>query len=93
MYNGLPYESYNGFMLDFSRTNDGERNIELVAEEGREIKTGIYRGMTNLPSVWEAMGNDKFMGTRKDEASYEVMVSQGVAMRNFTTSFWLQFAA
>lgn len=92
MYNGLPHESYNMFFLDMSRTSNGERNIELVAEQGREIMSKVYAGMTNLPAEWAAMGDDKFMSTRRDEASYEVMVSQGVALRNYTTSFWLQFA-
>lgn len=91
MFDGLPYESYNLFLLDMSRTNDGERNVELVAEKGREILTGVYKGMTNLPTEWAAMGNDKFLSTTEDVASYEVMVSQGIAIRNFTTSYWFQF--
>ncbi len=91
MYDGLPLSSYDIFILDFSQTTDGERNIELVAEKGREIKTGIYKGMTNIPDVWAAMGEDKFMATRRDEASYEVMVSQGINMRNYTSSYHLEF--
>ncbi len=91
MFKGFPDESYNMFLLDHSRNDNGERNIELVAEEGREIMTGVYKGMTNLPAVWEAMGKDKFLSTKKDEASYEVIVSQGIALRNYTTSYWLNF--
>jgi len=91
MFDGLPFSSYDLFLLDMSRTNDGERNIELVAEKGREVKEAIYKGFTNLPEVWQAMGNDKFIATRLDEASYEVMVSQGINMRNYTTSYHLEF--
>jgi hypothetical protein len=91
IYKGFAHESYNMFLLDHSRTNDGARNIELVAEKGREIMTGVYKGMTNLPPAWEAMGAGKLISTKKDEASYEVIVSQGIAMRNYTTSYWLNF--
>lgn len=92
MFDGLPYESYNMIFLDHSRTNSGERNIQLVAEKGREIITGIYKGMSPLPGSWGAITNDKILSTRKDEASYEVIVSQGITMLNYTTSFFLEFA-
>ncbi len=91
MYKGFPDESYNMFLLDHSMGDDGERNIDLVAEKGREVMTKVYAGMTNLPPEWAAMGSDKFMATRRDEASYEVMVSQGINMKNYTTSYWLNF--
>jgi len=91
MYNGLPAESYNMIMLDMSNTDDGERNIQLVAEQGREVMTGVYKGMTNLPGSWGAIASDKLLSTKKDEASYEVIVSQGITMKNYTTSYYLQF--
>ena len=91
MYKSFPDESYNMFLLDHSATDNGDRNIEVVAEKGREVSTGIYKGMTPLPDAWGAMGDDKFLSTRKDEASYEVMTSQGINMRNYTTSYWLNF--
>jgi len=91
MFNGFPNESYNIMLLDFSRNDDGERNIQLVAEEGREVITGIYKGPTNLPGSWGAAPDGKLLSTKKDEASYEVITSQGVNMKNYTTSYWLQF--
>jgi hypothetical protein len=91
MFKGWPDESYNFFLLDHSRTDSSERNIQLVAEEGREIITGVYKGLTNLPGAWGAIGADKVLSTTKDVASYEVIVSQGIAMRNYTTSMWLNF--
>ncbi len=90
MYDGFPDESYNIMLLDMSNNDDGERNIQLVAEEGREIITGIYKGPTNLPGSWGA-AEGKLMSTKKDEASYEVITSQGINMKNYTTSYWLQF--
>jgi hypothetical protein len=93
MHDGLPHTSYDLFLLDFSMTNSGERNIELVAEKGREIHTGVYKGMTPLPESWGAIGSDKLLSSKIDEASYEVMVSQGINMRNYTTSYWMKFVA
>lgn len=89
LINNFPVFSYNMVFIDHSMTNDGERNVQLVAEEGREVITGIYKGMSPLPAVWGAMGDSKFISTKKDVASYEVMTSQGIVMKNWTTSFWL----
>lgn len=97
MYNGYPWYSYNLVFLDHSQTADGERNIQVVVEEGRESITGVYRGMTPLPGAWGAFGDGKTNGspillsTRKDMAAYEVMGSQGLAFLNGYTSFWLEF--
>ena len=91
MYKGFPFESYNIMILDQSMTDNGERNIQLVAEKGREILTGVYKGLTNLPGSWGAIGSDKLLSSKKDEASYEVLISQGITMKNYTTSFFMEF--
>lgn len=91
MYNGLPEESYNMLLLDMSNNNDGERNIQLVGEKGREVVTGVYKGMSPLPGAWGAIGSDKLLSTKKDEASYEVFVSQGITITNYTTSYYMKF--
>ena len=93
MKDGFPYESFNMVFLDHSRTNDGERNIQLVAEEGREYMTGVYKGMTKLPAVLGPVPEGKILSTRKDMATYEVMTSAGINILNPTTSFWLAYAA
>jgi hypothetical protein len=90
MIDGFPEYSYNLVFLDHSMTDDGERNIQLVCEEGREVITGIYKGMSPLPGAWGAVGSDKILSTKKDVASYEVMTSNGIAIKNWTTCFWLQ---
>jgi len=92
MYKGFPNESYNFIILDQSMTDDGERNIQLVAEKGRDIMTGVYKGITPLPASWGAIGSDKLLSTKKDEASYEVLVSQGITMKNYTTSYFMEFS-
>ena len=94
MYNGYPFDSYTLVFLDQSKTGDGERNITMVAEEGREYITGIYKGMSPLPAVWGSLPSSSvsMLGTRKDIAAYEVMGSAGIAITNPHTSFWLDFA-
>lgn len=89
MYMGLPVNSYTMVFLDHSRTDDGNRNIELVAEEGRESLIGVYKGMSPIPGAWGSFNNQ--ISTRVDVASYENISSQGVNMTNPTTSFWLDF--
>ncbi len=91
MYNGYPLFSYNLVFVDHSLDEGGERNVQLVAEAGREEMAGVYVGMTNLPDAWRAVaGRDRQLSTTKDKASYEVMTSRGINFKNATTSFWLE---
>lgn len=93
MYNGYPLASYNMVFLDHSLDNGGERNIQLVAEAGREEIAGVYTGLTPLPDAWKAVaGRDAKLSTTKDKASYEVMTSRGINFKNATTSFWLEMS-
>lgn len=91
IYDGHPYESYNMVMLDMSMNDGGERNIELVTELGREMEIGIYKGISKLPGVWGNISESKILSTKKDEASYEVFSSQGITLKNWTTSYFLEF--
>lgn len=98
MINGLPLSSYRLVFLDHSKvdTSTGtERNIQLVAEKGREYMSGIYRGMTPMPSAWQPLASKMSdtainLATTKDVMSYEEFYSQGIAFKNPTTSFDLQ---
>lgn len=92
--NSHPAESYNFVLLDHSRTENGERNLEFVAEEGREVITGVYRGMSPLPGAWGAFERSGKidLATRKDVATYEVMASGGINLRNPYTSYFLEFS-
>jgi len=95
IYKGYPYDSYTLVFLDQSKDNGGERNVTMVAEDGREYLTGIYRGMSPIPSVWGKLPSSSeamLLSTRKDVAAYEVMGSMGIAITNPTTSFWLDFS-
>ena len=90
MIAGFPVESYNMVFLDHGiDQTSGEANIQMVKEEGRELLTGIYKGLTPLPKEWGSVYSD-FLSTDRDEASYEMMYSNGIAIKNATTSFWFE---
>lgn len=88
MIEGLPADSYTMVFLDHSRRNNGERNIYMVAEQGRESVVGIYKGLSPLPDAWSSLSNLQ-LSTTKDVASYENLVTQGIAITNPTTCFYL----
>lgn len=98
MYNGLPVSSYTMVFIDHSvDSNSGERNVQLVAEQGREELTGLYLGLTNVPAAWKPVvmkdSGTKQLSTTKDKASYEVMTSRGINFLNCgVTSFWLDMS-
>ena len=85
---GLPLDSYTMVFLDHSRGNGGDRNIYMVAEKGRENILGIYKGMSPLPGAWGSL-EGLLLSTKKDVASFENIVTQGIAITNATTCFAL----
>ena len=89
MIDGLPRDSYTMVFLDHSMNDEGDRNIQIVAEKGREYQIGVYKGMTPLPAQW-GLADDIRIASRKDEAYYEVIDTAGVAIKNVTTSFRLE---
>ena len=94
LYNGRPLSSYDLISIDHSKTDDNSRNMTLVAESGRVRIEGVYKGLTPIPASWQALASrDGALATRQDIASYEVMGSIGLAWKNPTTGFYLQFAA
>ena len=90
-YNGLPLTSYTAVFMDHSLGMDNKSNIQFVCEEGREYKAGVYLGMADVPDSWRAAKTNQ-LSDRQDIASYEVLGSQGINIKNPTTSFWLDFA-
>ncbi len=87
---GFPVESYNMVFLDHGiDMESGEPNVQMVKEEGRELLTGVYKGLTPLPPEWGSVYSD-LLSTDRDEASYEMMYSSGIAIKNATTSFWFE---
>lgn len=89
LINGFPRESYNLMFLDQSKNDSGERNIQMVVEEGREYVAKVYAGMATLPEMWKAAAGNN-VATTRDIASFEVMETKGINMLNSSTSFWLE---
>jgi hypothetical protein len=90
LLDGLPFDSYTAVCLDHSMISDDDlgdtRNVQMVYEQGREFKVGVYKGMAEIPDVWNATPGN-LIGDTKDIASYEVICSQGINILNPTTSF------
>ena len=90
MIDGFPRASYTMVFVDHS-VYESERNIQYVCESGNEFMEGVYAGFTQLPDMWKALrAKDTNLSTTKDEASYEVKGSHGIAMLKNTTSFILE---
>jgi hypothetical protein len=89
MRDGYPLNSFTMVVLDQSKTNDGGRNLTMVCEAGRELVTGIYKGMSAIPEVWGAFQGNQ-ISTRKDISTFDLIDSQGIHFANYTTSFWLE---
>jgi hypothetical protein len=88
VYDDLPILSYTGVVLNHGNTGSGERNIQMVYEEGREVVTGVYKGLSDIPAVWGAVPQT-IMSTRKDLSSYEYFCSQGINISNPYTCFYM----
>ena len=90
---GLPIVSYTMAFLNIGSNTNGEDNITLVAEEGREVIRNIYAGMSPLPDEWGALGKSNLISNVRDISSYEVMESKGINILDATTCFYLEKAA
>ena len=93
MYNGYPLYSYTFMALDHSvNSQNGERNIIVVAEKGREVIHKIIPGMSPLPEAYRA-AESMIAATSRDVASIEIMKSQGIQISDVSRSFWLEMVA
>ena len=86
---GFARDSYTMVFLDQSMNDGGERNVQLVAEKGREYQVGIYKGMTPIPKEW-GLADNLHIVDRKDVSYYEVIDSLGIAIKNVTTCFKME---
>lgn len=95
MVDGFPRFSYTMVALDHSTTNEGDRNINLVAEAGREVKYKVVLGMSDVPDSFAGMGANNSMQISRDAdiSSMEIMKSQGIAITDWSNCFWLEMAA
>jgi len=85
---GLPLESYRMIFLDMS-TYDGESNIKLVSQKGREFVRWAVAGATVPPGF---QGN-ALRANDVDGASVHFMKSSGIAIRRATNCLHLECVA
>lgn len=92
MLNGLPFSSYDLVAVDHS-VYDGERNIQFVCEKGNEVYESVHVGHIDLPDMWKRLvAKQSQAATTKNQASYEISGTAGIAMLKNTTSFYMRLA-
>lgn len=85
---GLPITSYEMYFVDLS-TYDGKRNLVMLHEKGRSMKTGILRGMADTPMDFGGNAEVINLATERDESSIHFLTSKGLILRRNTHSFVL----
>lgn len=84
---GKSMESYRMVFLDQS-IYDGEANVQMVAQKGRGMLTGILQGMAKTP--YDFKGNNEMnIATEQDKSSIHFLSSKGVCIRRNTHCFEL----
>jgi hypothetical protein len=89
---GLPWSSYEAYFVDHS-TYNGQRNVQMVHEEGRMHLRGIYQGMSKHAATdfvnYKGNGDYMRLATDKDASSIHFLSTCGVQLFRDTTSFAL----
>lgn len=85
---GKPMTSHSFYFVDMSRY-DGQNNVQLVSQKGREHIRGIEQGMTVVPNY---TGNTKEinLATNQDKSSIHMLRTCGVAIRRNTHCYSLE---
>lgn len=89
---GKPLESYRMVFLDQS-IYDGERNVQMVTQKGRAMRTGVLQGMAKLPGIDFKGNNGMNIATDQDKSSVHFMSAKGVGIRRNTHCFQLECEA
>jgi hypothetical protein len=87
---GKPITSHEGHFIDTS-TYDGEKNIQMVAQKGRSLITGVLKGMA--PTPWDFAGNssgNESLATEQDQSSFHMLKTTGIAIKRNTHCFSLR---
>ena len=82
---GLPLCSHQMICVDHS-TYNGEKNVRMVRQKGQAYKTGILKGLTDVPASWGVL-KDNAIGTEIDKSKYEVKLSKGLQVNNADKMF------
>jgi hypothetical protein len=94
---GFPLESHRMVFVD-DATYEGEPNVQLISEKGRQYLHGVVPGLTPAPKSLQIMdggvsSNNEAIGmlaTDKDASSYHRFKSMGVQLLRATKCFDLQ---
>ena len=76
------------YFVDMS-TYDGKRNLVMLHEKDRSMKTGILRGMTATPMNFGGNDVNINLATEQDQSSIHFMCTKGILLRRNTHSFKL----
>ena len=90
LINGLPLVSYTMAFMNQGTNSEGDNNVQLVAEEGRESIRKIYKGMSAVPAEWGPLSDSMQIADKRDISSYEVMESKGINILDASSCFYLE---
>ena len=85
---GLPLTSYDLVFLDQS-TYGGVKNIQMVTEKGRSMRTGLVKGMASIPMDFGGNSEIDMIADEVDEASLHYLCAKGVVINRNTNCFRL----
>lgn len=85
---GLPMTSHQAVMVDMS-TYNGERNVRKIRMKNQIYKTGIIKGLTDIPASWGAVPQN-ILSQEVDASRYEIKTSAGLQVNNNKRMFMLK---
>ena len=90
----FPLSSYEAYFVDMS-TYDGQKNLMMVHEAGRQEIRGVHQGMSEIKgggysdSAYTSNMNSLMLATEQDQSSIHYMCTLGIQMLRDTHSFKL----
>lgn len=85
---GKPITSHQAFLIDMS-SYQGVQNVRKVRQKGQIYKTGVLKGLTDIPASWGAVPTNS-ISTEIDMSRYEIKNSYGLQVNNVTKMMQLQ---
>lgn len=84
---GLPITSHQACLIDLSNYG-GERNVRKVRQKGQIYKSGVIKGLSDIPASWGAVPTNS-ISTEIDMSKYEIKNSYGLQVNNAKKMFML----
>ena len=85
---GLPLMSHQAIMVDLSMYG-GERNVRKIRMKNQVYKTGVIKGLTDIPASWGAVPQN-ILSQEIDASRYEIKTSSGLQVNNNKRMFMLK---